>query len=73
MVELDLDGVVHSGQACQVRWWVALREMLRKRALVAGEASSLLPLHLTASSSWVLVLCTRRAGAKYRQIVGTDA
>ena len=42
MVELELDGHVHTKQACRVRWGIALREMLRKRALVAGEASSLL-------------------------------
>ncbi len=43
MVDLPLDGAVHTKQASPVCWGVALKEMLRKRALVAGKASRVLP------------------------------
>ena len=43
MVELPLDGAVHTKQPSPVRWGVALKEMLRKRALVAGKAFTPLP------------------------------
>ena len=53
MVELPLEGVTYPKLAGRVRWGVALREMLRKRALTAGKAST--PISLLST---VDITCT---------------
>ena len=46
MVDLPLEDAGSPRQIELLRWWITLREMLRKRALVAGKAVSLLHLML---------------------------
>lgn len=47
MVDLPLEDAGSPRQIESLRWWIILREMLRKRALVAGKAVSLLHLMLS--------------------------
>ena len=52
MVDLPLEDVRSPRQIESRRWWITLRVMLKKRALVAGKAVSLLHLSLNCLRPW---------------------
>ena len=54
LVDLPLDETPNPRRICRVRWHVALKEMLRKRALVAGRPFNPIPMLIVIGVLWLL-------------------